>query len=150
GLRTDCPGEAPAGPAAEEVSRKDRPMLSQIVYDFEAAHQKGQEPRLQDFVPPGGADRTAVAAELVRVDLEYRRKRGLPIRVDDYLTPCPELSRDEALLLEVIEAEGRSRQARGEPPLGLAYAERFPALAERLPSGLFAATLDVASVTPGP
>ena len=49
-------------------------MLTQIIYDFEAAHQAGREPRLQDFLPRDAADRAALAAELVRIDLEYRRK----------------------------------------------------------------------------
>src|SRR5262249_30188014 len=85
-------------------------MLSQIVYDFEAAHQNGETPRLQDFVPPDAPDRTAVAAELVRIDLEYRSKRGLPISADQYLTPFPELASDKELLRELIEAESRARQ----------------------------------------
>ncbi len=106
-------------------------MLSQIVYDFEAAHQNGDVPRLQDFVPPDAANRTAVVAELARIDLEYRRKRGLPIRLDGYLVPFPELAHDEVLLLELIEAESRDRQQRGEQPAA-DYAQRFPALAERL------------------
>jgi serine/threonine-protein kinase len=86
-------------------------MLSQIVYDFEAAHQNGDTPRLQDFVPADAPDRTAVAAELVRIDLEYRGKRGLPISADQYLTPFPELASDKELLRELIEAESRARQS---------------------------------------
>ena len=46
---------------------------------------------------------TAVAAELVRIDLAYRGKRGLPIRADQYLTPFPELARDQELLRALIE-----------------------------------------------
>jgi serine/threonine protein kinase len=83
-------------------------MLSQIVYDFEAAHQNGDTPRLQDFVPADAPDRTAVAAELVRIDLEYRSKRGLPISADQYLTPFPELASDKELLRELLEAESRA------------------------------------------
>jgi serine/threonine protein kinase len=88
-------------------------MLSQIVYDFEAAHQRGETPRLQDYVPPDAPDRTAIAAELARIDVEYRRKRGLPVRLDDYLTPFPELAADKGLLRELLEAESRARHSRG-------------------------------------
>jgi tetratricopeptide (TPR) repeat protein len=107
-------------------------MLTQIVYDFEAVHQKGEVPSLQDFVPAESADRAGILVELVRIDLEYRRKRDLPIRVDNYLTPFPELDGDEDLLLEIIEAEYRSSSRRGEQPTTAIYAERYPALADRL------------------
>jgi serine/threonine-protein kinase len=89
-------------------------MLSQVVYDFEAVYQQGQVPRLEDFVPPDGPERTTILGELIRIDLEYRHKRGLPIHTDAYLTPFPEIARDEALMLELLEAECRHRQGSGE------------------------------------
>jgi hypothetical protein len=107
-------------------------MLSQVVYAFEAAHRRGEAPRVQDFVPADAADRTAVAAELVRIDLEYRRKRGLPVCVDAYLAPFPELAADGDLLLELVEAERHTRQERGELPATPDDAERTPGLAGRL------------------
>jgi WD40 repeat protein/serine/threonine protein kinase len=116
-------------------------MLSQIIYDFEAAHQRGDTPCVQDFVKPDAASRTQLLGELVRVDLEYRHKRGLPISVDDYLSPFPDLIHDEELLLEVIEAEHRQRRERGDIPVLEKYARRFPALAERLADRLTGATL---------
>src|SRR5262249_5601119 len=103
--------------------------LSQIVYDFEAAHQRGEAPAVQDFVPPDADDRTFVAAELVRIDLEYRRRRGLPIRLDEYLMPLPELAQDQEVLLELIEAECRQKQASGEQTAVERFSRRFPALA---------------------
>jgi hypothetical protein len=101
-------------------------MLSQIVYDFEAAHQNGDTPRLQDFVPDDAPDRAAVAAELVRIDLEYRTKRGLPISADQYLTPFPELAHDKELLRELIEAESRAPQAGSERRAPETYDWRQP------------------------
>jgi WD40 repeat protein len=115
-------------------------MLSQIVYDFEAAHQRGDAPAVGDFVPRDAVNRTSIATELVRIDLEYRRKRGLPIRLDSYLQPLPELAQDQEVLLELIEAECRQRQARGEPAEVEGYARRFPALAGRLATLLGART----------
>jgi WD40 repeat protein len=115
-------------------------MLSEIVYAFEAAHQGGEVPRVEEFVPAEGAARIRAAAELVRIDLEYRSRRGLTIRVDDYLKPIPELARDEELLLEMIEAECRQRRAGGEPAEAKGYAGRFPALAGRLAARLEGST----------
>ncbi len=115
-------------------------MLSQIVYAFEAAHQKGETPRVQDFVPPDAADRAAIAGELVHIDLEYRRKRGLPISVDAYLTPFPELERDEELVLELLVADWRTRLGRGEQPTAADYVGHFPALVGRLAERLAAST----------
>src|SRR5262249_7000694 len=100
--------------------------------------------RLEDYVPAGGAAST-LFGELVRIDLEYRHKRGLPVLVDSYLQPFPELRRDEDLLLEVIAAECRARQDRGEPPAEEAFARRFPNLADRLAARLSA----LAATSPG-
>src|SRR5262249_14095654 len=123
----------PAQQAVPQPERTESPaMLTQIVHKFEEAHQSGAEPRVQDFVPPDAADRMAAAAELVRIDLEYRRKRGLPVRVDAYLTPFPGLTRDDELMLDVIAAEFHARWNTGENPALETYAGRFPALAERL------------------
>src|SRR5262249_1164025 len=96
----------------------------------------GETPAVQDFVPAGAADRTTVAAELVRIDLEYRRKRRLPIRLESYLTSLPELAQDEELLLDMIEAEWRQKTASGELSEVDLSARRFPALAERLAARL--------------
>jgi tetratricopeptide (TPR) repeat protein len=124
-------------------------MLSHIVYDFEAAHRKGDVPRLQDYLPSEPAERTTLLSELVRVDLEYRRKRGLPIRVDAYLGPFPDLSRDENLLIELIEAEYRQQSEQGARPLLDQYAQRFPEVAQRL-FGTLGQNASVTGLVPEP
>jgi serine/threonine-protein kinase len=111
-------------------------VLTQVVYAFEAAHRKGETPRVQDFVPHDAANRPTIAGELTRVDLEYRRKRGLAVSLDAYLTPFPELQQDEELLLDVIEAEYRDRERRGERPDAATYGRQFPHLSARLTARL--------------
>jgi serine/threonine protein kinase len=122
---------------------------SQIINDFEAVYRNGNVPRLQDFLlddvrtPPG------LVHKLIRLDVEYRRKRGLPIEVEHYLAAVHSLAEQEDLLIEVVEAEHRQRQERGEVSLLQEHARRFPAVAKWLSEWLLASTVDFTAATPG-
>jgi WD40 repeat protein len=59
---------------------------------FEAAWQAGQRPRLQDSLDDvDAADRTALLAELIPLDIEYRRRAGESPRPDEYTAQFPDL-----------------------------------------------------------
>jgi hypothetical protein len=109
----------------------------QIIVRFEEAWQRGERPALDDYLPSGEAERRAVLADLVHVDLERRLKAGEFVRVEAYLAAYPpELAEDAGSVLDLLHAEYALRQ-RQQPRLGLAeYLRRFPqhaaALRERL------------------
>jgi serine/threonine-protein kinase len=60
---------------------------------FEAAWQAGQRPRVEDYldeVPP--TEQPALLPELLKLDIDYRRRAGEPSRAQDYTTRFPVLS----------------------------------------------------------
>ena len=64
--------------------------LDEIVDSYEQSFAKDSGVRLEDFVPEvGDPSRRAVLAELIRVDLELRWKRGIGQRLDDYRRRFP-------------------------------------------------------------
>jgi predicted Ser/Thr protein kinase len=117
-----------SGAASQELSSE----LQRFVDRFEEAWQAGQRPRIDDYLPPEGADRPSVLIELMHVDLERRLKAGEAVRVEQYLERYPELAADQAALLNLLASEFVLRQ-RGEPDLSREeYLRRFPALYEAL------------------
>jgi WD40 repeat protein len=109
----------------------------QLLKVFEAEWQAGKTPGIADFLTAVGADRAFLLIELVHLDLEFRIKRGEPVRVERYLEAYPELLEQTGLLLDLLAAEYCLRR-RTERDLRLEeYYERFPQYAanllERLP-----------------
>ena len=91
---------------------------------------------------PTGAGRTRLLTELVHVDLENRLRAGEPARVEDYLTPYPELEHDRATAVDLIAAEFELRR-RYESNLSTAeYLQRFPQYTPELADKLAAAGLE--------
>jgi WD40 repeat protein/serine/threonine protein kinase len=81
---------------------------------FEAAWRSATLPSLADFLDAAtGVSRLALARELVKVDLAYRRRRGEQPRLEDYLAEFPELG--EAL-------DGRDESRRTPTPAGEDFA----------------------------
>src|SRR5947209_19708144 len=80
---------------------------------FDDAWQRGEEPRLDDYLPVDPGERQAVLAELVQMDLEYRMKAGRPARVEEYWNRFPELvaRREAAVSLVAAEIALRKRYA---------------------------------------
>ena len=124
------------------MDKQSSSMPSQIINDFEAAYRNGDVPRLQDFLGPEISMQPDLVRELIRLDLGYRRQRGLPIEVGHYLAALPSLAEQEDLLVQVIEAEHKQRQERGEASLLEEHAARFPVVAKWLSEGLLASTVD--------
>src|SRR5262249_56595910 len=61
---------------------------------FEEALRAGSAGDWWDWLPPGGPARGRALAELARLDLEHRLRKGEPVRAEAYLARCPELSQD--------------------------------------------------------
>jgi serine/threonine protein kinase/tetratricopeptide (TPR) repeat protein len=107
----------------------------EVLQRFDIAWRQGDRPRIEDYVPAGGAERGAVLVELVHADLEHRLQAGEAARVEDYLQRYPELADDPAEVLHLITTEWDSRRCR-EPGLRLEdYQARFPQYAEELQAG---------------
>jgi serine/threonine protein kinase len=130
--------------------------LEALLERFEVAWQQPQPPNIADFLPPVQVSFSDVRAlgrvliELVKVDLEYRWRRGhrLPREVggasrtgmalgstlasfpaqpllEDYARTIPQLGPLEQLPLELIGEEYRVRQQWGDEPDHEEYSERF-------------------------
>ncbi len=70
-----------------------REWADQVADRFEAAWKNGPPPRIRDYLgDTSGERRRALLRELVKIDLDYRRKRGIPRGGDDYVREFPELS----------------------------------------------------------
>ncbi|MFL5330005.1 MAG: protein kinase domain-containing protein [Gemmataceae bacterium] len=90
--------------------------LDRRIGAFEAAWSSGT-PRLAAFLPsPDDLIYGQCLSELIRVDLEFRRKRGQAATLDDYRTVFPELFKDKSILREIAYEEYRLRIASGESP----------------------------------
>ncbi|MCI0683250.1 MAG: protein kinase [Gemmataceae bacterium] len=79
-------------------------LADEEVYQrFERAWQERGDPSFAEFLPPPGAENhVRVLHELVRIDLEYRQRRGQPLPVADYLQRHPELQGAETLVRELL------------------------------------------------
>jgi predicted Ser/Thr protein kinase len=109
-----------------ELPSADWTRLEQILRDFEAALERGERPRFDDFVPPEQALRRPLLVELMHMDLEHRLKAGEPARVEDYLENNPDVAGDQEAMVGLIAWEYRLRR-RQEPALVLQdYFSRFP------------------------
>jgi tetratricopeptide (TPR) repeat protein len=79
--------------------------LKRAVGSFRAALGRGEQPAIDDYLPPAGTLRQAMLLELVHEEIEFCFKAGEPVRVDDYLTRYPDLAADPDSLGELREAE---------------------------------------------
>jgi serine/threonine protein kinase/predicted ATPase len=99
----------------------------EVIEAFERAWQTGTPPRIDDYWQAGGTDRDALLVELVHVDLEFRLKRGEAARVENYLSRYPELGRDNAIVLDLLDSEHDLRRRKEANLIWEEYSRRFPA-----------------------
>ena len=102
------------------------PDVNEVVEAFESALARDGEAEVDAFEPPSDhPDRLAILCELVRVDLEVRRDRGEPRRLEEYLARFPHLAEQPDLLDAMAFEEYRLRLRAGESPTPAEYADRF-------------------------
>jgi serine/threonine-protein kinase len=104
-------------------------MLTQIVYAFEAAHQRGESPRIESYLPEGEAERGRVLRELVLIDIDYRRRRGETFGLAEYYARYPELRGDPELERTLLARTVRIPAA-VSAPAGLPALEGYEVLEE--------------------
>jgi serine/threonine protein kinase/tetratricopeptide (TPR) repeat protein len=81
-------------PTAESLARARE--VDALCDRFEEALGRGTAGDLADWLPPAGPLRGAALFELVRLELEHRRRAGAAARAEDYLARYPELAADPA------------------------------------------------------
>src|SRR5258708_38475499 len=64
-------------------------ILEEVVWFFEDAWKKGQQPKIEDYLPSNPDIRCEALRELACVDLERRLKLGEERRVEGYLERFP-------------------------------------------------------------
>jgi hypothetical protein len=89
----DLPG--PVRPASAWFPTVDRSATRSNhlqVLDYERAFLTGQRPRIEAFLPVGGARPILLLRELVLSDIELRAKAGEPVKAAEYFARFPELN----------------------------------------------------------
>src|SRR5438270_7539045 len=93
-----------------------------ILDRFEGAWQRGERPRIDDYLPPDDPDRRALLLELACADLECRLKAGEAACVEDYLGRYAELVEGAAAVLSLVRVE---RAGRADPITTEEFQRRF-------------------------
>jgi serine/threonine protein kinase/predicted Zn-dependent protease len=100
--------------------------VERTVEAFERAHARlGTADPATFCPPPGDPLRLPIAAELVRVDLEFATRDGRSKRLDDYREIFPDLFEDTETLTEVAFEEYRLRRQSGEVVTADDYRQRY-------------------------
>jgi tetratricopeptide (TPR) repeat protein len=90
--------------------------LERLTDRFEDAWQRGERPRIADYLPTEDVLRHAVLCELAHTDLEYRWRAGESVAADDYLRQFPELEDNRTVGLELARSEDEWRRETGAVP----------------------------------
>ena len=100
--------------------------LDDIVDDYEDSFSKDSSVRLEDFVPEvGDPSRSQVLAELIRVDLELRWKKGIPQQLDDYRQRFPQEFQTQGFVAPLAFEEYRVRLLLGDSVKRSDYSEHW-------------------------
>jgi WD40 repeat protein len=83
---------APRGRDAGEVTPNDSPQFDDSVKRFRDAWQRGEQPKLDDYLPADPAMRPRALAALAAADIELQIAAGNIVGVDAYLYRYPELN----------------------------------------------------------
>jgi tetratricopeptide (TPR) repeat protein len=132
-----------------EAASQDAEARLDLLERFDMAWRGGAAPTLDEFLDSPGAGpassdpaiRRHLLGELIKIDLEYRWRRGRapglsdvderPL-LDSYLARHPELGTPESLPLDLIAQEYRVRRLWGDRPSHDEYLSRFPEQAARI------------------
>ena len=104
--------------------------IDDLCAHFERAWQAGERPTIQSLLPQDipSVERDVLLAELIVLDIDYRRRRGETPTKQDYLEQFQESSQAIHDALEEALEQGGKRAGGFEPPSVGRMAELFPAL----------------------
>lgn len=116
--------DLPTGPVEGGPSVVERTSLSDLEIDlqlnsvcdaFESAWQTGKRPQLADFLTDTRLPASTLFVELVQIEMEYRRRTGERVTLEEYAARYPKFS--EALSNLAPSLETVSMPAGREPPV---------------------------------
>ncbi len=109
-------------------------MAAHVEAFLECWESGSEPPNIGDHLPEkAGVLRQMLLAELVKIDLDYRRQRATtPCLLEDYVAAYPELSGEGGLPADLIYEEYHVRKSSGEAVDPAEYLRRFPHQAEAL------------------
>ena len=84
----------PASPTPLDVLREVNVLCDR----FEQALRRGEKVQIDDFLPAAGPAREAALVELVRVEIELRRRAGETVTMEEYIARYPRLHQARTLL----------------------------------------------------
>lgn len=104
--------------------------IDDLCGDFERAWQTGERPTIESLLPQdfSSVERDVLLAELIVLDIDYRKRRGETPTKQDYLEQFQDSSPAIHEALEEALDEGGKRAGVFEPPSVGRMAELFPAL----------------------
>ena len=102
--------------------------IDDLCAEFENAWQRDEPPTIESMLPRATSpvERAALLAELLVLDIDYRRRRGEQPTAQEYIDRFPEDS--ETIRRALKEGEERTGASRFEPPTVARLAKLFPAL----------------------
>jgi serine/threonine protein kinase len=121
-----------SGPAElGQLRTQEWQRLQNLLEPFERAwHDRAGPDAVIDLAPfappPGDPLRRLAVLELIKADLEFRCRHGLPARVESYLEQFPDLGPAGELPPQLVWEEYRVRQRLGDRPPLTEYRARFP------------------------
>jgi serine/threonine protein kinase/HEAT repeat protein len=132
-------------PHLASLSADERRQLESLLLKFD---QSWDEKRLPAALRNLSADsplRRPALIELIKLDLEHRRKAGQKVRIESYLKPLPELGTADDLPVDLILAEYQMRRQAGAAGDVGDYAKRFPRQADELRQRIQQADLEASA-----
>jgi serine/threonine protein kinase len=123
--------QSPKPPNGTNLEPPQDDAVYAAVMRFEDAWRALPSPNLAAFVPDAdSAIRCEVLAELIKIDQEYRLRRGELRQLEQYLEEWSKLDGQPELCLELLQAECLTRAIQGEVLTRDELRGRFPALAD--------------------
>lgn len=124
----DASSRTSSAASSEDTARG----LDSLLDRFDELWRQDTPTSIAEFAPHDHPQRDSLLFELALIDLEYRLKRGMGARVEDYIEAFPLLGRRDDWVLELAVSEYQQRQ-KSEPELALTdFVLRFPGIAEGL------------------
>jgi predicted Ser/Thr protein kinase len=122
---------APA-PHLASLSPEHRRQLESLASQFGQSWDEKRLAAAMRKLPADSPLRRPALIEMIKIDLERRRRAGQKARVESYLKYFPELGTADDLPVDLLFAEYQARRQSGAEPDLADYARRFPRQAEEL------------------
>ncbi len=113
-------------PHLADLSAEDRSRLDNLLLKFDKSWGEKRLPAALRQLPADDPLRRPALLEMIKIDLEHRRKAGQKVRLEAYVKSFPELGAADDLPVDLIFAEYQVRRQFGTTANLADYAQRFP------------------------